>query len=245
MKLKVLNPDNTGLTKEMIALREKRMKQIARPDTQIDMEVQEKTKICVDSALDVAVTSLELIEKAVQAEKDGYDVIGLYCSGDPAMDAIREAGSIPVIGAGQSSLQIAVGLGQRFSWITSADSDVGPDRTIRKSGIDYSRLASIRSVKVDIATAGSQDQEALLERIAECGRQCMKDGAHVLILGCLVFAGMGPEVSKRLGIPVVDPAYAIVSMAELLYSTGLTHSKRTWPSPGRQTRSWQGGEFFF
>ena len=59
MKLKVLNPDNTGLTKEMIALREKRMKQIARPDTQIDMEVQEKTKICVDSALDVAVTSLE------------------------------------------------------------------------------------------------------------------------------------------------------------------------------------------
>lgn len=179
MKLKVLNPDNTGLTKEMIALREKRMKQIARPDTQIDMEVQKKTKICVDSALDVAVTSLELIEKAVQAEKDGYDVIGLYCSGDPAMDAIREAVSIPVIGAGQSSLQIAVGLGQRFSWITSADSDVGP------------------------------------------------------------------EVSKRLGIPVVDPAYAIVSMAELLYSTGLTHSKRTWPSPGRQTRSWQGGEFFF
>ena len=62
---------------------------------------------------------------------------------------------------------------------------------------------------------------------------------------CLVFAGMGPEVSKRLGIPVVDPAYAIVSMAELLYSTGLTHSKRTWPSPERQTRSWQGGEFFF
>ena len=114
MKLKVLNPDNTGLTKEMIALREKRMKQIARPDTQIDMEVQEKTKICVDSALDVAVTSLELIEKAVQAEKDGYDVIGLYCSGDPAMDAIREAVSIPVIGAGQSSLQIAVGLGSGF-----------------------------------------------------------------------------------------------------------------------------------
>ena len=38
MKLKVLNPDNTGLTKEMIALREKRMKQIARPDTQIEME---------------------------------------------------------------------------------------------------------------------------------------------------------------------------------------------------------------
>ena len=98
---------------------------------------------------------------------------------------------------------------------------------------------------MDIATAGSQDQEAMLERIVECGRQCIKDGAHVLILGCLVFAGMGPEVSKRLGIPVVDPAYAVVSMAELLYSTGLTHSKRTWPSPDSQTRSWQGGEFIF
>ena len=103
---------------------------------------------------------------------------------------------------------------------------------------------------MDIATAGSQDQEALLERIAECGRQCMKDGAHVLILGCLVFAGVDASLNPEIeiicqNISSVDPAYAIVSMAELLYSTGLTHSKRTWPSPGRQTRSWQGGEFFF
>ena len=145
MRLKVLNPDNTGLTPEMIKLREDRMKAIARPDTEVSMEVQTKTKICVDCALDVAVTSLELIEKAVQAQKDGYDVIGLYCSGDPAIDAIREAVSIPVIGAGQSSIQIAMGLGMKFSWITSAESTVSADRFIRRSGVDYTRLASIRN----------------------------------------------------------------------------------------------------
>lgn len=242
MKLKVLNPDNTGLTPEMIKLREDRMKSVAREDTIISMEVQTKTKICVDCALDEAVTALELIEKAVQAQKDGYDVIGLYCSGDPAIDAIREAVSIPVIGAGQTSIQIAMGLGGKFSWITSADSTVAADGYVRRSGVDYSRLASIRKVPVDIATAGGADQEALIERLVECGKQCIEDGAHVIILGCLVFAGMGPKVSERLGIPIIDPAYAIVSMAELLHYTGLSHSKLCYPNPAKQVRSWTGGE---
>lgn len=245
MKLKVLNPDNTGLTPEMIRLREERMKSVARADTVISMEVQTKTKICVDCALDEAVTSLELIEKAVRAEKDGYDVIGLYCSGDPAIDAIREAVSIPVIGAGQTSVQIAMGLGNQFSWITSSVSTVAADNYVRRSGVDYTRLASIRTVPVDIASAAGQERSAVVDRLTACGRKCIEDGAHVIILGCLVFAGMGPEVSARLGIPVVDPAYAIVSMAELLYHTGLSHSKLCYPRPEKQVRSWQGGEFIF
>ncbi len=245
MRLKVLNPDNTGLTKEMISLREARMKSIARSDTEVSMEVQSKTKICVDCALDEAVTSLELIEKAVKAEKDGFDVIGLYCSGDPAIEAIREAVSIPVIGAGQTSLQIAIGLGKKFSWITSAQSTVSADDYIRRSGVDYSRLASIHTVPVDIATAGGQDQDEILERLAAGGQQCIRDGAHVIILGCLVFAGMGPALSKRLGVPVIDPAYAIVSMAELLHYSGLCHSKLCYPTPESQTRTWMGGEFVF
>lgn len=242
MKLKVLNPDNTGLTQEMIKLREDRMKAIAREDTIISMEVQTKTKICVDCALDEAITSLELIEKAIQAEKDGFDVIGLYCSGDPAIEAIREAVSIPVIGAGQTSIQIAMGLGTKFSWITSADTTVSADHYVRRSGVDYTRLASIRKVPIDIATAGSQDQEAVINRLVECGKKCIEDGAHVIILGCLVYAGMGPKVSEQLGIPVIDPAYAIVSMAELLHYSGLSHSKLCYPKPGQQVRTWTGGE---
>lgn len=245
MKLKVLNPDNTGLTPEMIRLREERMKSVARADTVVSMEVQTKTKICVDCALDEAVTSLELIEKAIQAEKDGYDVIGLYCSGDPAIDAIREAVNIPVIGAGQTSVQIAMGLGNKFSWITSSESTVAADNYVRRSGVDYTRLASVRTVPVDIASAGSQERSAVIDRLTTCGRKCIEDGAHVIILGCLVFAGMGPEVSKRLRIPVIDPAYAIVSMAELLYYTGLSHSKLCYPRPEKQVRSWMGGEFIF
>ncbi len=242
MRLKVLNPDNTGLTEEMIREREDRMKSVARPGTEISMECQSKTQVCVDSALDVAVTSLELVEKAIRAEKDGYDAVGLYCAGDPAIDAIREAVSIPVVGGGQSSLQIAIGLGYRFSWITSSESKVSADYFIRKSGVDYTRLASIRSVAVDIASARNMDRRAVLDRLTECGRKCIEDGAHVLVLGCLVFAGMGGEASRRLGIPVVDPAFSIVTMAELLCCSGLSHSKLTYPIPNRQKRSWKGGE---
>lgn len=245
MKLIILNPDSTGMTEEMIQARVDRMKSAARPGTEISMEYQKKTKICVDSALDEAVTSLELIEKAVQAQKDGYDAIGLYCAGDPAIDAIREAVSIPVVGGGQASLQLAIGLGYKFSWITSSKNKAPSDKLIRCSGIDYSRLASIRNVVVDIATAKDLNRQRMVDCLVECGTKCMQDGAHVLILGCLVFAGMGKEVSKQLGIPVVDPAFSIVAMAELLCAAGLSQSKQTYPAPEQQKRSWTGGELFF
>lgn len=245
MRLKILNPDNTGLTQEMICERESRMKSVARPDTEISMECQSKTHVCVESAVDIAVTSLELIEKAIDAEKNGYDAIGLYCAEDPAIDAVREAVSIPVVGGGQSSLQIAIGLGSVFSWISSSENTTSVDYFIRRSGVDYTRLSSIRSVVVEIASPKTLDRQSTMDRLTECGRKCItEDGTHLLILGCLAFAGMGAELSRRLGVPVIDPALSIVTMAELLCCSGLTHSKLTYPIPKQQKRSWTGGELF-
>ena len=241
MKFLILHPDNTGLSPKGIQLRTQRMKQIAREDTEICMVCQTKTKIFVESPLDEAITSPEMICHAMEAERQGFDVIGLYCAEDPAIDAIRGMVSIPVVGAGQSSLQIAMGLGFKISWITSSIHTVYAENFIRKSGIDTSRLASVRSVPLNVSVPECINQTETIDMLEQCGRQCMRDGAHVLILGCLGFAGMGREVSVRLGIPVIDPAAALVAMAELLYYSGLCQSRIAYPKPAKQIRSWGNG----
>jgi len=242
VKLRVLNPDNNHHTPEMIAARERRMKTVAREDTEISMVCQSRTQIVVDGALDEAITAPELIEHALEAEREGCDVIGLYCSGDPAIEAIREAVRIPVIGCGQTSLQVAMGLGDRISWISSAESTVRSWRFIESSGIAPSRIASVRTAVFDLTELHSITEEMILGKLLDTAWRCVEeDGAQVIIPGCLLFAGFGRALTQRLGIPVIDPALVLVSMAELLHYNGLSHSIAAYPAAGKQVRSWQSG----
>jgi allantoin racemase len=39
------------------------------------------------------------------------------------------------------------------------------------------------------------------------------------------------EISSDVGVPVVNPVYAALRMAEALHGAGLRHSKRAYPLP--------------
>jgi allantoin racemase len=43
--------------------------------------------------------------------------------------------------------------------------------------------------------------------------------------------GVERELSKRLGVPVVNPVLAALKTAETLLDLGLSHSRASWPSP--------------
>ncbi len=239
MKLFVIHT-GYGLTREEIGVRVARMKQAAAADTEIVMECLEHTDICIDSRTDIALASPEIIQKAIQAERDGYDAISVYCTSDPAVEACREVVDIPVIGAGCAMYATAMLLGKSWSFITTTASRIQEKREFaRECGIDITRLQSVRSVDGD--PAGGETAE-LRERLINIAGQCRdQDGADVVLLGCLSFAGMGPEISAAVGIPAVDPAYAIVTAAEALYRQRLSHSRKTYPNPPSRRRIWGSG----
>ena len=56
--------------------------------------------------------------KVVQAERDGFDAVIIYCGDDPAVGAARELVDIPVIGPGKVAKMIALDLSYRFSILT-------------------------------------------------------------------------------------------------------------------------------
>lgn len=242
MRIKVINPDY-GKSPEALRQRERMLSSIARRDTEISMECVTNTKVEIDSALDVVVAGAEIVNLAIKAEKDGFDAIVLYCLSDPAIVACRESVSIPVVGGGQASMLIACSLGYRFSLITTSKRRITEkEESIRYLGIDPYRLASVRSVDISL-TDSYKSIEDTVNRLVKVGKECVdKDGAQVLVLGCLSYAGMSEEVSSIVGVPVVDPAFAAINMAELLYAQKLSHSKIAYPYPPVGERSWSCGQ---
>ena len=103
-------------------------------------------------------------------------------------------------------------------------------------GIESHMLASVRSVEIPVSNM-RDDMDFTLKKLAEAGRAAIdEDGAECLVLGCLGMAGLGSRLQEMLNIPVVDPAFAAVALAEMLCVLGLSHSKDRYPVPPDKVR---------
>ncbi|MCR4436040.1 MAG: aspartate/glutamate racemase family protein [Clostridiales bacterium] len=231
MKIKIINPD-FGMTDEELRARENMIAAVSRPDTVLSMDCLRDTQVTIDSAKDIALASAEIVRMAIKAESEGYDAVVLYCMSDPAITACREVVKIPVVGGGQASIAVACTLGYSFSMIIPSGKRIPEKREfIRATGVDLSRLASIRSVDICYSEIFSEPEKTI-SALVDSAKLCVQqDHAEVIVLGCLSFAGMAKKVSDALGVPVVDPAFTAVAMAELLVSQGLGHSKISYPFP--------------
>src|SRR3546814_17912141 len=68
--------------------------------------------------LDRMVTELAYVEAGLRAQAEGFDAIMIGPVADFGMRQLRYVVSIPAVGAGQSSMQVAAGLGRRFAIVT-------------------------------------------------------------------------------------------------------------------------------
>jgi allantoin racemase len=173
------------------------------------------------------------VDRAVEAERAGFDGIIVGCFGDPGIDAYREMVNMPTIGPGEASMLFAASLGHRFSIVTVLDSldhllrrlawDVGVDR----------KLASVRSIGIPVLELGADPEETFSRMVKEGELARDQDKADVVIMGCMsmAFGDRQHELARALGIPVVNPVYAAVKMMQAQCDLGLRHSRRAYQVP--------------
>ncbi|MGI6066873.1 MAG: aspartate/glutamate racemase family protein [Bacillota bacterium] len=243
MRIKIINPDYGMTTAEIQERIDILHKLIGNDDVELSMDCLENSTVCIDSAMDVALASAEIVQQAIKAEKENYDGIVLYCLSDPAVVACREAVGIPVLGGGQAAFLTAACLGYNFSLVVTSPQRIPEKKEfIHTTGVDPARLCSIRSINLSLSNT-RVEIDRTIDCLSQAGRRCVEeDGAQVLILGCLSLLGMADAVSDRIGIPVIDPAKAAVSMMESLIKQGLSHSKKAYPTPPAGIRTWIAGE---
>ena len=187
----------------------------------------------IESAYEEYLPAPGTLLKVQEAERAGLDAVIVGCFGDPGVDAARELVEMLVIGPAEASMLFACTLGHRFSVITVLESVVAPMRHLgHRIGV-AEKLASVRAVDIPVLELNKDRARSVARMTALARRAVDEDGADALVLGCMSmgFLEAHTEISSAAGVPVVNPVYAAVRMAEALHGAGLAHSKRAYPLP--------------
>lgn len=136
----------------------------------------------------------------------------IACYGDPGLHAAREATRRRVLGIAECGTMTALTLGERFGVIAIMQTSVNRQRrAIRAMGVGE-RFAG--NVAIGLPVAELSDEGKTLGRMVEAGRT-LRDahGADVVIMGCGGMARYRDRLEDALGVPVVEPTQAAVTMA--------------------------------
>jgi allantoin racemase len=163
----------------------------------------------IETQADVESVTMPL-RRLVEADNQS-DAFVIACYSDPALHLCREGTTRPVFGIAECGVLTALARAERFGVVAIRQRSIRRHlRYLRQMGL-VDRLAGERPLEMSVAeSAGS----GTLKRLIEIGRELKDaDGADAVILGCAGMACHRKPIEDALGIPVIDPTQAAVTMA--------------------------------
>ena len=164
----------------------------------------------IESQQDADSAAVQVID--IIKRNNSADAFVIACFSDPGIFAAREVTNKPVFGIAESGILTALSLGSSFGILAILDTSVPRHiRYIRSLGLEK-RLAG--DLAIGLGVAELSDEKKTFHRLQEVGRKLRDNsGASVLILGCAGMARYRLGLQESLGMAVVDPSQAAVSMA--------------------------------
>lgn len=152
-----------------------------------------------------------LVRTVAERERDAAAFV-IACYSDPGLHSLREATKKPVLGIAECGILTALTLGQKFGVIAILRQSIPRHlRYIGALGV-ADRLAA--ELPVGLGVTELADEKRTIGRMAEVGRQLREEhGADVVVMGCAGMARYRKPLQDAIGIPVVEPTQAAVSMA--------------------------------
>jgi allantoin racemase len=152
-----------------------------------------------------------LLKQAASLESEAAAFV-VACFSDPGMHALREQSVRPVLGIAECGVLTALTLGQRFGVIAILPTSI--PRHLRYFGAMGVLDRFAADLSIGLGVSELSDETRTLGRMIEVGRT-LRDthGADVLVMGCAGMARFRETLERELGIPVVEPTQAAVTMA--------------------------------
>jgi len=171
-------------------------------------------------------------EIAVKAEADGYDAVVPFGTLDAGVELSRNLVRIPIVGAGQSVMHLAVQLSNRLGVIAYEEKSIPFMRKQMHAWRVADSVVAMRSVQVPLMES-TKNRDAIRERFIRCAREMIDDHDVEIIVPMgvtMVPVQYAPEeFEKELGVPVMDALKTSIQTAEVMVRMELTHSTRTYP----------------
>jgi allantoin racemase len=198
------------------------VQKVARPDTQVDVHGVEKyfTKMTISEYVQ-SMHVAQVIDKALQAEREGYDAFCIGGTRDLGHEYLREVLDIPVAFIAESSYYYACQASRKFGVVSVNAEGLRKHEEL----ISYHGLAQrcVPGAHVDSATVAHaelllKDPQRAIDMFTEAARKVIAEGAGVLIPGFGAWSSLFGERSIRNidGVPIVDCIAVVIKTAEML-----------------------------
>jgi len=173
-----------------------------------------------------------LVQKAIEAERLGFDAVMQSNTFDPGVEASRLAVRIPVIGLLRASLHFTASICDRFGLIVPLETHIPHTmRLVQTYGMS-AFVSGIRTVGLYDAGELSDYHDIIIERTVAAGRELVEQGAQAIIpLGGKIYPYVVTpgELEPPIGVPVVNTKAVGVSHAELMVRSKISHSQKAYP----------------
>ena len=164
----------------------------------------------IETQADVESVTMPL-RRLVEADNESAAFV-IACYSDPGLHVCREGTTRLVFGIAECGVLTALARAERFGVIAIRQRSISRHlRYLRQMGL-IDRFAGERPLEmsVDETVLGA----GTFARLVEVGRELKaRDGADAVILGCAGMARHRQPLEDALGVPVIDPTQAAVTMA--------------------------------
>jgi allantoin racemase len=209
----------------------------ASPGTDIGFSVIKATFFVRANAQINALSAGPLVAEAAQkAEANGFDAVVPFGTLDAGVELARNLVRIPVVGAGQSVMHLAVQLSNRLGIVSYETTSIPFMRKQMHAWKVLDSVVGFRALEIPLLDSTAK-RGPMRERFLQMARDLIdKEDAEVIVpMGVTMVPVQYPavEFSKELGVPVLDALATSIQTAEAMVRTGAIHSLKTYPRPPR------------
>ena len=150
----------------------------------------------------------KIVATAVQAEKEGATSILISCAADPAVNEVRDAVKIPVLGAGSCACAVALALGKKVGVLNLTPYTPEPIKKILgkhlHKEIAPEGVVNTTDLLTDEGFIAAKEAVTLLAKTSD-----------VIIFACtgLTTMGLKAKIEAEYNIPLVDAVLAAGAIA--------------------------------
>jgi len=210
---------------------------VKRDDTKISVNGVEKGSLDLHFNSTVALNSFApggVMDKLIQADKEGYDGVAIGCFLDPALQEARELVDIPIFGLAETSIHMACMLGNTFSGIAFSDKQAQYyDATVRKYGLENHAVPFL-SLGMDLEQVqkGFSEPAEMMGIFKKAVKELAAAGVEVILpaCGCVNTIVVREKITEMEGVLIVDINALLLkiteAMADFYKLTGVSRSRK-------------------
>jgi len=154
---------------------------------------------------------LPMIVREISSSTDNYDAFVIACYSDPGLAECRTITKKPIFGIHESAVTLSASYGRKFGVLALGRASIQRHiMYVRKLGLANFH-AGERPLAISVDQAANDPHT--LQKIIDTGRELIEeDGAETLILGCAGMVKHRQPAQDKLGVPVIDPVQAAVTL---------------------------------